>query len=1554
MKTKSTFLILLFFLSQLRTFAQWERTNGPDGGSIEFIFKTNNNLLVSSTGGSVHLSKNNGNSWAFNTFGSNYGNNTSGMAEHNGTIYMPGNNGSGQYNYSTDGGDTWSSAYARLNTTSYLSAYTQCFYTYGKLLFWGGRTYSATETAVMVSADSGKTWTARTGLGNPLRMYNGQVSGFTAIGSALFAATSQGVFFSSDTGNIWSARNTGITGTNFINNIWANGTNLFAINNYGYIYTSADSAKTWTRAENGIVIGTKRGIKNIVVYKGLVLGSAFANDTLYKFNNALLKWEPYSHDIKGNYGQSFFGSGDTLYMGSLNGLYFSRNNGVNWTPVTNKISAANLSEHITSVGNKLFVSEQNGSLFSSSNQGSTWETHAAPSSSTGSLYSFFATSNGILFWSKYLSNMMSADTGKTWSPISNVASYIESGVYFNSKYFFVSGNSLFSSVDTGKTLTNITNSIDANLGSVYQLSLINGSLWLATSKKGILKSTNGTTWITSNTGLPSNYNSGTSTYDTACQLITGTNTYLITRANDSGTDKIFISFNNGQTWSFRSNAYFPRKIVNHNNNYFSGQYMTTDTFATYNYGFSTGITPPYNGQIVGLHVLDNYIYGVNYAQGVWRRPLTSLSSPNVPTGNAVGLTQSTIKLSWNKVNNSNGYRIYYATSSTGTYYYLTNVSQNDTTFIHNVGGTPGTTYYYKLEATNEFGKSAQSSAFTGTTINRPQPPTNTIALGISTSQIRLHWSTNNNTATKYYIERSTSSSCCFSLIDSVMPTDTFYTVNALNKNTTFWFRLRCIDFGGYSNYTPSFSGRTNDTLPKSPVRLVATASNQYRVNLTWADSSDNETHFIIERKDNVAGSFTAIDSVSSNINNYTADLLTANTKYWFRVRAKNSGGYSLYTNIDSATTYPAPIAPNNLIITSRSSSSVGLSWQDNSSNEIAFVIERTTSLMIPFTRYDSTSSGDVTSRTITGLNPNTRYYFRIRAKDSYGYSTYSNVVDTITLPNIPTTPTNLVANTVTEQSIRLNWNDNSSNETYFYIEKSLHPTSSFVLVDSVPSNTTTYLATQLNSSTYYYFRIRAWNIGGHSSYSNSAMGVTQVSAPTAPTALQATEVSSAHVRLSWTDNAYNEIAFEIHRSLLNANNYTVIDQVAAGVTSYIDGSVVSGNAYDYKVLAKNAAGNSAFSNIIGVQVLNVAPPSPTGLTANAINHYKIALNWDAPTTNPNKHIIERKKGTAPFEIIDSVNGNLTSYIDSNLLYSTTYIYRIKAFIVNAEVSGYSGDAGATTSPAPTTAPDAPTDLIAKSTTHNSVKISWTDLSNNEDMFYIEVLTNGTFQIIDSVLANINEYTHLMLTENTPYTYRVKAKNQYGHSGYSNQITATTKMYLTAPEGLFTEQLSTYTFKLNWIDNNDGENGYIIERSAQANDGFMAIDSVLENVNTYTDNLPGKGIYYYRLKAKKNNQYSSYSNLAVAVNILAGLADNEQTSISIFPIPSNEYIHVTALQNISKIQIFSLQGQLVLDVNELKGNESNIQINISSLPKGNYVIATTLSDNNVSYNKIVKQ
>ena len=88
--------------------------------------------------------------------------------------------------------------------------------------------------------------------------------------------------------------------------------------------------------------------------------------------------------------------------------------------------------------------------------------------------------------------------------------------------------------------------------------------------------------------------------------------------------------------------------------------------------------------------------------------------------------------------------------------------------------------------------------------------------------------------------------------------------------------------------------------------------------------------------------------------------------------------------------------------------------------------------------------------------------------------------------------------------------------------------------------------------------------------------------------------------------------------------------------------------------------------------------------------------------------------------------------------------------------------------------------------------------------------------------------------------------------------------------------------------------------------------------------------------------------------MAGLAHNEQTSISIFPIPSNEYIHITALQNISKIQIFSLQGQLVLDVNELKGNESNIQVNISSLPKGNYVIATTLSDNNVSYNKIVKQ
>jgi len=94
--------------------------------------------------------------------------------------------------------------------------------------------------------------------------------------------------------------------------------------------------------------------------------------------------------------------------------------------------------------------------------------------------------------------------------------------------------------------------------------------------------------------------------------------------------------------------------------------------------------------------------------------------------------------------------------------------------------------------------------------------------------------------------------------------------------------------------------------------------------------------------------------------------------------------------------------------------------------------------------------------------------------------------------------------------------------------------------------------------------------------------------------------------------------------------------------------------------------------------------------------------------------------------------------------------------------------------APLTPPVAPTDLAARATGRN-IQLTWTHTGNNEAGFTIERKTGGgTFAPIATVGANTTSYTDSNLAKRTTYTYRMRAFNDAGNSGYSNEASATTK------------------------------------------------------------------------------------------------------------------------------------------------------------------------------------
>jgi hypothetical protein len=465
--------------------------------------------------------------------------------------------------------------------------------------------------------------------------------------------------------------------------------------------------------------------------------------------------------------------------------------------------------------------------------------------------------------------------------------------------------------------------------------------------------------------------------------------------------------------------------------------------------------------------------------------------PAAPSGlNAVPVSSSRIDLTWADSSDSeDGFRVERSLSATSGFAQIASVGA-DATSYSSTGLSADTTYYYRVRTYNSAGNSGYSNTASATTAQvAPAAPSGLNAASVSASQIDLVWADNSDNESGFKVQRSLSATSGFAQIVTVGASATSYSDSGLAADTTYYYRVNAYNSAGNSGYSNTASAITTQVAPAAPSGLNAASASSSQIDLTWADNSDNEDGFRVERSLSAASGFAQIASVGANATSYSNAGLSTDTTYYYRVRAYNSAGNSAYSNTTSATTAQAgPAAPSGLTATAVSSSALGLTWADGSDNESGFKVERSLHGTSPFTEIASVGA-NVTSYSDSGLEPDTAYGYRVRAYNEVGNSGYSNTAVTNTHGVPPAAPSGLTATAASSSRIDLAWVDVG-----------------------------TYEDTGLSGSTTYYYRVTAHNAAGDSGGSNTASATTQTP----------TSVPVAGARDVVTDGSYAYLASDLY------------------------------------------------------------------------------------------------------------------------------------------------------------------------------------------------------------------------------------------------------------------------------------------------------------------------------------------------------------------------------------------------------------------------------------------
>ena len=454
--------------------------------------------------------------------------------------------------------------------------------------------------------------------------------------------------------------------------------------------------------------------------------------------------------------------------------------------------------------------------------------------------------------------------------------------------------------------------------------------------------------------------------------------------------------------------------------------------------------------------------------------------------------------------------------------------------------------------------------------------------------------------------------------------------------------------------------------------LTVNAPTTGGITLAWADNSDNENGFAIQRKTGTTGTFAQLATVATNVTSYTDSAVIAGNTYCYRVNAFNGTGPSAFTNEVCKTVNNAPTPTFDFSLANGGNksatqgqsvtNSITATLSSGSSQAVAFSTSGlpggatasfssascnpTCSSTLTINTSGSTPAGTSTiTVTGTGGGVTKTTSFTLTVNSSTGTVPATTYTLNATPSTVQTGGTMTVSWTAPSGSSSKDWialyAGGAANTDYVSWQYTNGTTSGSLTVPA-PSNTGTYEFRYLVNDTF-----------------------TSVKQSNAITVTTNTLAAVATPTITPNGGSFtNSVSVTLQTATPGASIYYTTDGSSPTQSSTLYASAIN--------LSSNAVLNAkAFKS--GSNPSAVASASFTVVAPAA----QLSLSWQDNSTNEDNFAIQRKTGTSgTYAQIAMVAANIASYVDTNVSRGVTYCYQVAA-TNSAGASSYTNEACAT-------------------------------------------------------------------------------------------------------------------------------------------------------------------------------------------------------------------------------------------------------------------------------------